>query len=46
MTQSIIHDITKEKGWELQIEKEGYKVFTKENPENGLRINRTETFVD
>lgn len=34
-----------EKGWSLQINKDGYQVHIKENPELGLRMNRTQTVV-
>jgi steroidogenic acute regulatory protein len=36
-------DLKPENHWTLDTNKDGYVVYTKENPENGLRINRTET---
>lgn len=31
--------------WELFSNKEGYIVYTKTNPDNGIKINRTQTEI-
>ena len=36
-------DLKPENNWKLDTNKDGYVIYTKENPENGLKINRTET---
>lgn len=38
-------EINEENVWDLFDKKDGYIVYTKSNPENGIKINRTQTEI-
>lgn len=40
-----IAEINETNMWELYDKKDGYIIYTKTNPENGIKINRSQTEI-